>query len=45
MSSADLACELCGLEIVKNVEMEREVHEGKYHQGLASVVQFVGKKK
>jgi SAM-dependent methyltransferase len=26
-------------------EVEREVHEGTYHTGLASVVQFIGKKK
>ncbi|MFO0562831.1 MAG: class I SAM-dependent methyltransferase [Polyangiales bacterium] len=36
--------ELAGLEVQLARECEREVHEGRYHQGRSAVVQFVAKK-
>jgi SAM-dependent methyltransferase len=42
MTLADLRQELSGLQFVHAVEEDREVHEGKYHTGLSSVVQIVG---
>ena len=42
VSLADLAAELAGLEFVHARELEREVREGSYHTGVASVVQLVG---
>jgi len=42
MSLADLRTELAGLKMVHACEIEREVVEGSYHSGLASVVQIVG---
>lgn len=33
-----------GLEPILLRDVEREVHEGTYHTGLASVVQFIGRK-
>jgi SAM-dependent methyltransferase len=41
-SLADLKEELAGLEFVHARELDREVREGAYHTGLASVVQVVG---
>jgi hypothetical protein len=34
--------ELAGLEFVHARELDREVREGAYHTGVASVVQVVG---
>ncbi|WP_439631486.1 SAM-dependent methyltransferase [Gemmata sp.] len=34
--------ELAGLEFVHARELDREVHEGAYHTGVASVVQVIG---
>jgi SAM-dependent methyltransferase len=42
MSLDDLKRELAGLEIIHAVKMEREVREGRGHNGLASVVQVLG---
>jgi len=42
MSLADLRTELAGLKMVHACEIEREVVEGSYHTGPASVVQIVG---
>ncbi|MSM38982.1 MAG: methyltransferase domain-containing protein [Geobacter sp.] len=42
MSLADLRTELAGLKMVHACEIVREVVEGTYHTGLASVVQIVG---
>ncbi len=42
VSLAQLFEELAGLEFVHARELDREVHEGAYHSGLASVVQVVG---
>ena len=39
MTLALLREELAGLELVVGVELEREVKEGKYHQGRSAVVQ------
>lgn len=39
---AELTEELAGLEFVHAREMDREVREGTYHTGLASVVQIIG---
>lgn len=44
MSVADLREELAGLEFVVAQEIDREVIEGKYHTGLASVVQVLARK-
>lgn len=37
--------ELSGLDIIHGVELEREVQEGKLHNGIGSVVQYIGKKR
>ena len=34
--------ELGGLKITHAVEIEREIHEGRYHNGLGCVVQIIG---
>jgi SAM-dependent methyltransferase len=39
----DLKRELAGLEFLHAQELEREVREGQYHTGLASVVQVVAR--
>jgi hypothetical protein len=39
---AELTEELGGLEFVHARELDREVREGAYHTGVASVVQIVG---
>lgn len=44
MSADDLRRELAGLTFDTLVEREREIHEGKYHNGVSSVVQMVAKK-
>ncbi len=36
--------ELVGLEWLEAREIEREIHEGPYHDGLSAVVQLVGRK-
>lgn len=36
--------ELAGLEWIVAREIEREIHEGKYHDGLSAVVQLVGRR-
>lgn len=41
-SLAELIEELAGLEFVHVCELEREVREGAYHTGVASVVQIIG---
>jgi hypothetical protein len=42
VSLAGLIEELAGLEFVHARELDREVREGAYHTGVASVVQVVG---
>jgi SAM-dependent methyltransferase len=42
VSLSQVTEELSGLELVHACELEREVREGAYHTGLASVVQVVG---
>lgn len=42
VSLADLTEELAGLEFVHARELERDVREGEYHTGVASVVQVIG---
>jgi SAM-dependent methyltransferase len=42
VSLANLTAELAGLELVHACELEREVREGAYHTGVASVVQVIG---
>jgi SAM-dependent methyltransferase len=39
---AELTEELAGLEFVHAQELDREVREGAYHTGVASVVQIIG---
>ncbi|MFM8272362.1 MAG: SAM-dependent methyltransferase [Gemmata sp.] len=41
---AELTEELAGLEFVHARELDREVREGAYHTGVASVVQLIGVK-
>ena len=41
MTLTGLQQELAGLELVVGVEKQREVKEGKYHQGTSAVVQVV----
>lgn len=43
-TQAELQEELAGLEWLQAREIEREIHEGKYHDGLSAVVQLVGRK-
>jgi SAM-dependent methyltransferase len=42
MTLEDLKRELAGLNFIKAVQMERPVHEGRRHTGLASVIQLIG---
>ncbi|MEO0557586.1 MAG: class I SAM-dependent methyltransferase [Bacteroidota bacterium] len=42
MTAAGLRDELAGLRVETLHEIEREVHEGPYHTGLAAVVQMLG---
>ena len=44
MALDDLKRELAGLEFVHAVQIEREVREGRGHNGLAAVVQLLGVK-
>lgn len=44
MTRAKIEREFSNFEPLLLRELEREVHEGIYHTGLASVVQFIGKK-
>lgn len=44
MTEAKLIEELAGLEFLHLRELEREVHEGAYHTGVASVVQMIGRR-
>ncbi|MFO0942671.1 MAG: hypothetical protein U0930_18190 [Pirellulales bacterium] len=44
MTVAKIEQELPNLEPLLLRETEREVFEGKHHTGLASVVQFIGRK-
>jgi len=44
MSAATLAREFPNLEPILLQELERDVHEGIGHTGLASVVQFIGRR-
>lgn len=41
MSLAELKVELEGLEFIIGIEVERNISEGKYHQGESAVVQVV----
>lgn len=36
--------ELAGLKTIHGIEIEREIHEGKLHNGLGAVVQYIGQK-
>lgn len=44
MTLADLKQELTGLNFVIGREVEREINEGSYHQGLSATVQLVAQK-
>jgi len=44
MTGADIEKEFPNCEVVLCQEIEREVVEGEFHTGLASVVQFIGRK-
>lgn len=44
MSVDAIRCGFAGLEPVLLQELTREVHEGRLYTGLASVVQFIGRK-
>ena len=45
MSKIKIEREFSNFEILLLQEIEREVKEGTFHNGLASVVQFIGRKK
>lgn len=45
LSQTEIEQDFSDLEIVLSRELEREVIEGSFHTGLASVVQFIGKKR
>jgi SAM-dependent methyltransferase len=45
MNVAKLTAEFPGLEVILARELDREIIEGKFHTGLASVVQFIARKK
>lgn len=45
LSKTEIEQDFSDLEIVLSRELEREVIEGSFHTGLASVVQFIGKKR
>ncbi len=45
MTAADIVKEFPNCDVILCHEIEREVVEGEFHTGLASVVQFIGKKK
>ena len=44
MNIDSLTQELGGLEIIKLIELDREIHEGQYHNGMGAVVQMVARK-
>jgi SAM-dependent methyltransferase len=44
MELETLRRELAGLDLVRAEELEREVHEGRYHFGRGAVVQIIGVK-
>lgn len=44
MTLDELVQEIQGLDIVHGQELEREVHEGEYHNGLGAVVQLLAVK-
>lgn len=44
-SKADIERDFGGLEIVLLEETEAELNEGQYHQGIGSVIRFIGRKK
>lgn len=43
MTLAGLREELAGLEVLHGVERERQVHEGRYHQGPSAVVKVLAR--
>jgi SAM-dependent methyltransferase len=45
MSCADLEQAFSNCDVILSREIEREVVEGTFHTGMASVVQFLGRKK
>ena len=45
MACRELETEFSNFELILSREIEREVIEGKFHTGLASVVQFIARKK
>ena len=45
MASLDLEEAFPNCDVTLSQEIERDVNEGEYHTGLASVVQFIAKKK
>ena len=44
MSLAELREELSGLEWLTGEEVEREIHEGVYHNGLSRTIQLIARK-
>ena len=44
MTAEDIQKEFPNCQTILCREIEREVVEGEFHTGLASVVQFIGKK-
>lgn len=44
MTSRELEHEFAGCEVLLSRDIERDVTEGKFHTGMASVVQFIARK-
>lgn len=44
VSSEIMRAELPELSAVINRELEREIHEGEFHNGISQVVQYIGRK-
>lgn len=44
MNSITLKSELRGLEFIQIDELEREIHEGQFHDGMGAVVQLIARK-
>ena len=45
MAFREIETEFPNCDLILSQEIEREVVEGKFHTGLASVVQFIARKK
>jgi hypothetical protein len=44
-SEESIICDFPNCEVLELAEVETELSEGEYHNGIAKVIRFVGKKK